>query len=362
MEGFHHPFGPSSLNRRQQCPASYNEELQYENIPVLIDSEVAIERESGNKCHLALKTMIFDDLDATEMDMVKRCLKVIAEDEMGAHIVEHEMPITITGSNGEIISYGTLDYAAIFIKDGIANLEDWKFGYLPVAAASENIQVAAYSAGLMERYKLSKVNAGIYQPRWNRHDKFPFTNREGIVQTIENIIAECKKPDAKYNPSEDTCRYCKAKLTCPALRQALANFKIEVNLPDLPDEKLNRLCSEYALIEKFGEAIKKEQKLRIKTTGRCGNLGFNKQSNGFHISDVQQAFKRVSHLISFGDYMNLLEISDAQLRDTIIPKLINIAAGQKQKLTKKVAEGTYATLMGDIRLPKEPKNIIIELE
>jgi len=356
----HSLFGPSSLGRRLLCSASYQEELKYENIEE-IKAESPEEAESGDRCHLALKTMNFDGLKDIELEMVKRSLKIITQDEVGCDFSEHELPITITNKKGEIVSYGTLDFVAINKKEDYACAEDWKTGFLPVSAAHENIQVAAYAVGIHQRYGVSRVNAGIFQARWNKYDTFQFTNFDAIVENIEKIIADCKAPNPKYNPGE-ACKYCRAKLSCPAHKAELEKYEpLTSELPVIPDKELSEWYKKGKIVAKRIELINDEVKRRIREQGECAGLVFKEQSNGYGIKDVQRIFIKFSHLITFPEYAKLLTASEPDVRDLIVGKLIELAAKSDEKLTKKAAIGVYETVAGDDREPKEPKKLIVEI-
>lgn len=134
---------------------------------------------------------------------------------------------------------GTCD---IIIMDLFGELEviDYKYGAGVVVSPVENSQAIYYGLSVAHKYdyNFSSVKLTIIQPR-------AAVGGEIIRSwdtTIDNLITwrgkfevgikACKKPDAKLIPSaeggKDYCRFCPAKIICPAIgTRALARAKID---------------------------------------------------------------------------------------------------------------------------------------
>jgi len=164
----------------------------------------------------------------------------------GTLLVEQRLPIScVTGEKG---ATGTAD--AVVLINGELQIHDLKYGMGVGVSAVENKQELIYALGALGEYgtfeDFSSYRLVIHQPRishtpseWaiSTADLLEFgklvSDRAGIAMAAlahrDNWI---EGPDYSYlSPSEDACRWCRAKAKCPAL----AKFVAETTTMDFED-------------------------------------------------------------------------------------------------------------------------------
>lgn len=117
--------------------------------------------------------------------------------------------------------FGTGD--CIIIGGNTMHVIDFKYGKGVPVKAEGNPQMKLYAAGALKEYEvlypIEKIMLHIVQPRIDH-------NNSGLIykDELESWLNAVVKPGAQqawngegeYRPSEETCRFCKAKATCRA--------------------------------------------------------------------------------------------------------------------------------------------------
>ena len=104
MPGLHHPFSPSSLERRIACPGSY---LLEKNLPPMPENPDAAE---GTRLHAACATGDLTGLDPEQRELVEKCLAFAAE-VCGSAEFKREVPLRLIGPGGAILTGGGALYS-----------------------------------------------------------------------------------------------------------------------------------------------------------------------------------------------------------------------------------------------------------
>lgn len=146
--------------------------------------------------------------------------------------------------------WGTGD--AVLLAGNEICIADLKFGRGEQVAAEGNTQLQLYALGAWNEYKdygdFDTVRVIISQPRnggtseWTISvaDLLVFAEEaKAAVQKAEQARA-CEKRDAEWeavylNPGEKQCRWCKAKATCPELRNTVARTVFDTT-PATPED------------------------------------------------------------------------------------------------------------------------------
>lgn len=169
----------------------------------------------------------------------------------GELMVEQRLPITpITG---EPDAFGTSD-SVVFLPDGEMCIVDLKYGRGVKVDAEENEQLAIYALAAIEEfgfaYDIKSVRLVIVQPRLDHISEWVLpmtaTGNDPSIRGFRTRIAKpCERAvellngaettAADFNPGEKQCRWCKAKATCPALRDEVAST-VAVFTPATPEE------------------------------------------------------------------------------------------------------------------------------
>lgn len=156
----------------------------------------------------------------------------------GTLFVEQRLPI---GAHTlEEDAHGTSD-AVIITADNWLEIHDLKYGRGEIVEAEENWQLMIYALGAYDEFNdiagpFAGVRLGIHQPRVSGTPSI----WEITVPKLLAFAAEVKKAsqscviawnfranwigksDAWLHPSEEACRWCRAKADCPALAKSVA--------------------------------------------------------------------------------------------------------------------------------------------
>lgn len=205
----------------------------------------------------------------------------------GELLVEQSLPIGhITGEEG---AKGTGD--AIVLRDDEIQVHDLKFGRGVEVSAERNKQLMLYGLGALEQYGMmgdfTRVRLVIHQVRLSGPSEWDIsvadllhwaeTEAKPAAERCMRALAYRDKWDELHEkylaPSEDACRFCKAKATCPALQQAVLNAvaddfvdltqpdqavaKIEVAIErDMDNAQLSTLMRMVGMIEDWCKALR----------------------------------------------------------------------------------------------------------
>jgi hypothetical protein len=141
-------------------------------------------------------------------------------------------------------SFGTSD--AVIIKGNELQVHDLKYGMGVRVDADENEQLMLYALGALSEFGMlgdfERIVMVIHQPRLNHVSEWActldellaFAGKAKAAATRITFIADAVS-DADLAPGEKQCRFCKAKATCPALRNEVAQVVMFAN-PATPEE------------------------------------------------------------------------------------------------------------------------------
>ena len=234
----------SSFDRLAVCPGSFSAE---KNMPDE-SSEMSKAGDLGHSC-LAGEIPIdeLDDDTAKTVAVIQSLEPKLLEKfdfSDGKQIREERLWFEI---DDEKFYSGKADL--VVIKENKAFIIDYKTGPIPVDHAHTNMQLRALVALVhLNHPNLTEIKAAIIQPR---NFDAPITVTEyreddiwAVHYQITNIIAEIEDEDAPRKATENGCRYCKAKPTCPEANQTIMEIQnTKNNLPAIPTPDLLEKCA-----------------------------------------------------------------------------------------------------------------------
>jgi len=180
-------------------------------------------------------------------------------------LIEQSLPIEfMTGEEG---AKGTAD--AIIITADELIVVDAKFGFKPVDAV-ENKQLQMYAAAAYEIYGMAydfkTVRLVIVQPRTDEAiSEWVTTPGElmDFADEVKNAATAIFFGNDTLVPTEKGCQWCKAKPTCPAIRnKVLKDFETVAPETAEPND-LARVMSNAGLIEAWIKSIRAEVERRL---------------------------------------------------------------------------------------------------
>ena len=272
----HSIFAPSGLSRVLACPASFRES---QKIPR--GGEPSVFAQRGTLLHEAFTEVWHPYVrrDELQMAQVFKSLSVSVEDAQYVlsccdyvksqlitcgpkATIELESHITLT-SWGLPDVWGTAD---VIIKDPDNRriiMDDHKFGQGVPVYAEDNVQLLCYLAGAVGfPVEWDEFEMCIIQPPLNIYSSAKVTpdQLKDFINKLALGIEAAKKPDARYAPDEDTCRFCAAKSSCRArynmaIQEAKEVFSIASRLPDVTLEDKARLAELLLDLEQVKKSL-----------------------------------------------------------------------------------------------------------
>lgn len=128
------------------------------------------------------------------------------------------------------MGFGTAD--CIILSDGYMEVVDFKYGRGKRVDAFQNPQMRLYTLGAYNTfglvYDVEHITMTIFQPRISNGVTSDEITIDGLLDWAESYVAPRAKlayaGKGQFNPSEETCKFCKAKDTCRA--RAEENLKL----------------------------------------------------------------------------------------------------------------------------------------
>lgn len=128
------------------------------------------------------------------------------------------------------MGFGTAD--CIILSDGYMEVVDFKYGRGKRVDAFQNPQMRLYTLGAYNTfglvYDVEHITMTIFQPRISNGVTSDEITIDGLLDWAESYVAPRAKlayaGKGQFNPSEETCKFCKAKATCRA--RAEENLKL----------------------------------------------------------------------------------------------------------------------------------------
>lgn len=209
----------------------------------------------------------------------------------GDNLMLVEQRVEYSHVTGQPESFGTAD--CIILSEPELGIHDLKFGKGVKVDAEHNTQMMLYALGALAQCEMlgefTAVRMFIHQPRlghiseygmsvdmlkqWGKMEAGRAADR--VMAAIDYHKAQGEVHPKYLNPGEKQCRWCKAKATCPALRNevaatvagnddAAADFEeiLEPSHETSPDH-LGHLMSKVDLIEDWCRAVRAEVERRL---------------------------------------------------------------------------------------------------
>lgn len=247
--------------------------------------------------------------------------------------------------------FGTVD--RVIIRGTHVDVVDFKFGRGEIDDAEINIQGQAYMLGVMDKFpELETATVHFIIPRRDEVFTADFNraDMEGIRLRISLIVGKAMLSDAERIPNTEGCKYCKHKLSCPALNDKMLPLAkkyaktvddFELNLwgsyspAEIEDpEVLGKMLNVASVVDKWAEAAKKQAtKLATDEGLEIPGYDLHFRTATAKIDDSQAAFDAVEHLLSAEEFMNACNVTPSALGKAYSEKL---PRGEKKNARAKI--------------------------
>jgi hypothetical protein len=360
----HHLFSPSSLERRELCPASARLE---EGLPSF-DTEYS---QPGTEKHAKVAALIGayaageespDETDEDVLKAFKKAKEIVQNLEEPAVGIYAEKPLSYKYCGIEYYR-GTAD--VVIVTKSKLVIIDFKFGHRAVTEAADNSQGAAYALAAMKTFDQTTADVHFYNPVINQFSSHTFTNPQGIAEYIMGVMMRCKNPQAPAIPGETQCRYCKAAYhgTCPALAATVEKTSTKAeslvplpSLQNLTNAQIVDLKRKCDLVAKLSERIDNRIKAICEAEGSCGPFRLKEVSGGREIPEITEAFKCVDKVFTAEEFLGFCSLSVAKFEKGFASKKKQLGEFK----TEKEAKVQFCTELASLIQQKPNRKIIVE--
>jgi Protein of unknown function (DUF2800) len=373
---------PSNLHRRQLCPGSARLEKGLSDLNTSDAARGRLFHKYWANPHFERALLTPDERELLETSdrLLADVLGVLNFEAQTEFYVEQ----TITGLGGRLT--GTPDRVYLWAQRRAALVADLKSGFAVVERAELNLQLRGYAVLINDNFNVlddhanvDRIFASILQPRlWMPSDRvtlaqYDMSDISKARKQIDEIIDRTEDPKAKLVAGEDQCRYCKAKLICPAFRKALgmplAKFKtdeelskakrdaeIEKRVKRCNDAQLEALLTAVKIAATVDDAVRAECRARIRT-GRFTNFMLGKDYDARSITNVRKAISMLA-LSNIGSREEIIDLCTLSLR-TVEDKYRARKGGTWKQARDKIDRVLKSVIAREPRdpkiLPKEKK-------
>lgn len=299
----------SGMQRLVLCPGSWMAEKGYPEE----SSEAA---EAGTRLHAHMEHGTLPE-DAAEAEAVEWCRAqevALAEKYLGWGSAADERCLREQRWWFKDVFSGQAD--VVYVANGMALVLDYKFGRVPVAAARDNMQLAALALLALKMLPdVDVVFCGILQPFASRQEPGVVRYHREMNGQLEcyfmHAVAKAESEGARRVPGEVQCRYCKAKAECPACMALVSSATGGPASADLsqglstPRQQLSEATSCWAdwsaekkaeavrlagLAKKWAEAVERKAKADLKSGLAIPGCSLAAGKRSFKVNDAQGAF------------------------------------------------------------------------
>lgn len=315
----------SNLRRRELCPGSARMEkgLPEEETPLSREGQLLHDYSAHPEYDRILLSPNDRDLLTLADELTK---KVIERVESENNLAGKLFSDFIEKSYGGTQISGTPDFVRCYAGSTNVLVVDRKFGYNVVERAELNLQLRTYA--VLTALHLTQASfVAIIQPRAAYDERITIAKytADDLMASEAQILAILEasdKEDALLVPGEEQCRYCKAKLICPAFAEKMQvpavitpdkalsksdrEAYLEQKLSECSDDQLEKVLEAVRLGKMVNDSANDEARKRIKD-GKLTNWKLTKETEVRSVSDVRRALA----------LLNLAGLPKDQVFDTV---------------------------------------------
>lgn len=256
VERGHHQFGPSKMNYLRACAgftnhgkgsAASDDGQRLHDIMHSIAVSVGVALDEGDKKARFYNTLrmqievVQEPVDDQEVWLLEYCAREVDKwlDAGFTFKLLSEIEVKVDHPDGTNLNHGFLDLA-LFRDETTAVVIDYKFGWIQVPPAENNLQGKNYALGMFQSFfKLEKIASVFIQPKLDLVTEHLHNRTEifALYMELRDVIRAAMSPQKTLSPGQ-YCDYCAHSGTCTAViknsYRALAKYE-PIPFPDTFD-------------------------------------------------------------------------------------------------------------------------------
>lgn len=332
----HHPlFSPSGgLPRALLCPGSpwLVEKLRGAGL-VTDDAASPAAAAEGTLLHSRIHPEApLDDLTGEQAAMVERVREVVREETRGAREIIYETTVMVLDEDGNVLTFGTLDVAAVWEKPDVpAKLIDAKFGRAEPSPTFLSVQGASYSQGVMPIFERDAVDFVSVHPRLELVHREEHRGFRELTARIRGIIEHSKANRGLFHPSAEACAFCPALGFCRhAAREVAHALEETLPLERTTPEVLARELEVAKLAVPWAEARKDRAIELIRAGARIPGWGFVEKAGRRVVVDPPAALERLVDVLGPDGVRACTQVSVGNLEEEFKSRMVAKRGGTKK--------------------------------
>jgi len=199
--------------------------------------------------------------------------RIEAVEAFGSEFILHGVEERVNFSRWVPEGFGTTDFWCYFLRDAVADVNDYKHGKGVLVHVEDNEQTMLYSLGVWEKLvamglKPKQFRITVYQPRIGNVKTWIISTEQLLrwadrvlapvaAKVWESLTGDTLEP-VEFDASDpETCRFCKAKINCRARADArldMAKYAKEVAL--MTDREVEDVLPEADHLAKWAADLK----------------------------------------------------------------------------------------------------------
>lgn len=267
----HSKLSPSSAARWARCAGSVAAESKYKD-------KTNSYAEEGTLAHdVAYRMVSGEPIEGLNVsnEMIDYCKKYesyingITSEKWSLVLFEQKVNYDNIVSKEEY-PVGTAD--CIIVSKDTLHVIDFKYGFGAVKAY-ENYQLLIYALGALNSYDLNhvtKIQLHIVQPRINNYDSWGLSRDDLFLWGgfFKYRAKEAIKVNAPRTPSEEACKWCKAKTGCYALLGLFDDVaSLQKAETDMTDSDIRMVLDNSTVVKDYIESINEKAKKTLEEGG-----------------------------------------------------------------------------------------------
>jgi len=292
----------------------------------------------------------FDTLTEEGQDIATRCLSQFSEmigqldlGERTKEVIEERFWYYDELFQENLFS-GAIDRIDFF-GDDTAVVTDYKTGRVAQSGAAENYQLRAYAVLVKKAFpQLKSIYVAIIQPLAAGKTIAEY-NEEDLARAekeIVGIVHASQKHDAIRTPSNDACKWCRAKSICPEVRQTHNEIQIVSGAvaSRLSNDEILAIDEKAEVVLDFIEEVRKEMKARMMAGQQFAGRSLTEGRKVRSVSDTQSVISALSGIVEQSDVLACTKVSVTALEKAYVK-----AKGLKGKEAKQQFEDALGWLI-----------------